>query len=66
MVGDPSELFDHGGDAVKGPVVLVEAVRVGTLAQRLVDGMELLVVKARGVPGRARRYVAPPARPLAT
>src|SRR6266487_3900337 len=41
MVGNPRELLDHGGDAVKGPVVGVEAVRAGTLPQRLVDGGEL-------------------------
>src|SRR6266536_935503 len=36
-----------------GPVLGVEAVRAGTLAQRLVDRVQLLVVKARGVPGGA-------------
>src|SRR5919204_1327483 len=32
MVGDPGQPLDHGGDAVKGPVVGVEAVRPGALA----------------------------------
>lgn len=35
MVAGPGGLLDHGGDAGKGPVVGVEAVRLGTLAQRL-------------------------------
>jgi hypothetical protein len=34
-------------------VVGVEPVRAGTLPERLVDAVQLLVVKARGVPGRA-------------
>ena len=37
----------------KGPVVGVEAVRAGTLPERLVDGVQLLVGQARGVPGGA-------------
>src|SRR5215211_3431326 len=53
MVADRGELFDHGRHTGQGPVIGVEAVRAGTLAQRLVDGGELLVVKARGVPGGA-------------
>src|SRR6266508_2964869 len=53
MVADPGELLDHGPDAGKGPVVAVEAVRAGALAQGLVDSVELLVGQARGVPGRA-------------
>jgi hypothetical protein len=53
MVADPGELLDHAGDAGKGPVVGVEAVRAGTLPERLVDGVQLLVGQARGVPGRA-------------
>src|SRR6266536_6057247 len=53
MVGDPGEPLDHGPDAGQGPVVGVEAVRAGTLAQRLVDGVQLLVGQARGVPGGA-------------
>jgi hypothetical protein len=36
MMADPGEPLDHGGHALKGPVVGVEAVRAGTLAQRLV------------------------------
>jgi hypothetical protein len=53
MVGNPRELLDHGRHAGKGPVVGVEAVRAGTLAQRLVDGGKLLVGQARGGPGGA-------------
>jgi hypothetical protein len=53
MVGDPGQPLDHGGDAVKGPVVGVEAVRAGTLPQRLVNGVKLGLGQARGVPGRA-------------
>src|SRR4030095_4702431 len=53
MVADPGQLFDHAGDAGQGPVVGVEAMRAGTLAQRLVDGGKLLVRQARGVPGGA-------------
>jgi hypothetical protein len=53
MVGNPRELLDHGGDAVKGPVVGVEAVGAGTLAQRLIDGGELLLGQAWGGSGGA-------------
>ncbi len=53
MVADPGQPFDHGGDAGKGPVVAVEAVRAGTLPERLVNDGKLLVRQARGVPGRA-------------
>jgi len=53
MVGDPGEPLDHGGHAVKGPVVGVEAVRAGTLPQRLVDAVQLLLGQPWGVPGRA-------------
>jgi hypothetical protein len=53
MVADRGELLDHGRHTGQGPVVGVEAVGAGTLAQRLLDGGELLVVKARGVPGGA-------------
>src|SRR6266508_587462 len=53
MVADPGEPLDHGGDALKGPVVGVEAVGAGALAQRLVDGGALGVRQARVRPGRA-------------
>ena len=53
MVGDPGEPFDHAGHALKGPVVGVEAVGAGTLAQRLVNGAKLGVRQARGGSGRA-------------
>src|SRR6266540_914458 len=53
MVADPGQPLDHGPDAGKGPVVAVEAVRAGTLPQRLVDSGKLLVGQARRVPGRA-------------
>src|SRR5215218_9587836 len=53
MVGDTGPLLDHGGDALKGPVVGVEAVGAGALAERLVQVVELLVVKAPVGPGRA-------------
>ena len=39
MVADPGELLDHRGDAGKGPVVGVQAVRAGTLPERLVDAV---------------------------
>src|ERR671919_1023941 len=42
MVADPGQPLDHGGHSVEGPVVGVEAVRPGTLAQGLVDGVQLL------------------------
>src|SRR5829696_2824315 len=42
VVGDPGEPLDHAGDALKGPMVGVEAVRAGTPAQRLVDQVQLL------------------------
>src|SRR5512132_2555196 len=51
MVGDPGQPFDHGGDAGQGPVVGVEAVRAGALAQRLVDGGTLGLRQARVRPG---------------
>src|SRR6266508_6799799 len=51
MVADPGEPLDHGGDALKGPVVGVEAVRAGALAQPLVDGGTLGVRQARVRPG---------------
>src|SRR5215211_3056504 len=51
MVGDPGQPFDHGGDAGKGPVVGVEAMRAGALAQRLVDGGTLGVRQAWVRPG---------------
>ena len=35
MVADPGGLLNHGGDALKGPVVGVEPERAGTLAQLL-------------------------------
>jgi hypothetical protein len=53
LVSAPGEPLDHGGDAHKGPVVGVEAVRAAALAHRLVDGGELLAGQARGRPGRA-------------
>src|SRR5215211_106462 len=71
MVADRGELFDHGRHTGQGPVIGVEAVRAGTLAQRLVDGGVLLVVKARGVPGgagaaqRLLPALAPPGVPAA-
>src|SRR5215212_4335153 len=52
MVAGPGESLDHGGDAGKGPVVGVEAAGAGTLAQRGIQVVELLVVKARVGPGR--------------
>src|SRR5215212_1954260 len=53
MVGDTGPLLDHGGDARKGPVVGVEAVGPGALAERLVQVVALLVRKARRRPGGA-------------
>ena len=53
MVGDTGPLLDHGGDALKGPVVGVEAVGAGALAERLVQVVALLVRKARRRPSRA-------------
>src|SRR6266700_3835998 len=41
MVGDPGELLDHAGDAGKGPVVAVEAVRAGTLGLGMAGGKQL-------------------------
>src|SRR5215216_5150494 len=52
MVAGPGESLDHGGDAGKGQVVGVEAAGAGTLAQRGIQVVELLVVKARVGPGR--------------
>jgi hypothetical protein len=60
MVGDPGQPLDHGGDAVKDPVVGVEAVRAGALPQRLVDGGQL-GRKACGRPDGGRRCAVPPA-----
>src|SRR5512132_1634149 len=40
MVDDPRQLLDHRRDSGKGPVVGVEAVRAGTLPQRLVDAVQ--------------------------
>jgi hypothetical protein len=51
MVGDPGEPLDHGGDALKGPVVGVEAMGAGALAQRLADGGTLGLRQARVRPG---------------
>src|SRR5262245_35962320 len=53
VVADPGEPLDHRGDALKGPVVVVEAVRAGTPAQRLVDAVQLLLGQAWGVSGGA-------------
>src|SRR5215216_1230049 len=53
MVTDAGQPLDHGGDPGQGPVVGVEAVGAGTLAQRPVDGGKLGVGQARGLPGRA-------------
>src|SRR5215218_1306413 len=53
MVTGPGEPLDHGGDAGQGPVVGVEAVGAGALAQRGIQVLELLVVKARVGPGGA-------------
>src|SRR5512132_824258 len=53
MVGDPGQPLDHRGDAGKGPVVGVEAVRAGTLAEGLVDGGKLGIRQAPGLPGGA-------------
>src|SRR6266496_3885801 len=66
MVGDPGQLLDHGGDALKRPVVGWEAVRAGTLPQRLVDGVELGVGQARGGSGRAgaAQRLGPASSPL--
>src|SRR6266545_530992 len=65
MVGDPGQPFDHGGDAGQGPVVGVEAVRAGALAQRLVDGGTLGLRQARVRPGgtAACQRVGPAAAP---
>src|SRR4029450_6310043 len=51
MVGDAGEPLDHGGDALKGPVVGVEAMGAGALAQRLADGGTLGLRQARVRPG---------------
>jgi hypothetical protein len=53
MVAGPGGLLDHGGDARQGPVVGVEAVGAGALAQRGVQVVELLVGQARVRPGGA-------------
>jgi hypothetical protein len=52
-VPDPGQALDHGGDAGQGRLVGGEAVRAGTLAQRLIDTVELLVGQVRGLPGGA-------------
>jgi hypothetical protein len=41
MVAHPGDLLDHASDAGKGPVDGVEAMRTGTLEQRLLDLGEL-------------------------
>jgi hypothetical protein len=66
MVADPGQPLDHGGHAVKGPVVGVEAMRAGTLPQRLVDAVQLLLGQAWGVPGGAgaAQRVQPAGAPL--
>src|SRR5205809_1741440 len=53
MVGDAGQPLDHDGDTVKGPVVGVEAMRAGTLPERLVDQVQSLGGQPWGVPGRA-------------
>src|SRR5829696_2072237 len=53
VVGDPGDLLDHRGDALKGPVVGVEAVRLGALSERLADRLKLSIGQARSVPGRS-------------
>src|SRR5215212_2428565 len=53
VVGDPGDLLDHRGDARKGPVVGVEAVRLGALSERLADRLKLSIGPARSVPGRS-------------
>src|SRR5215207_2958736 len=53
MVAGPGQPLDHGGDARKGPVVSVEPMGPGALAQRLVDGGALDLRQARVRPGRA-------------
>src|SRR5215211_2731069 len=53
MVGDPGHLLDHRSDALKGPVVGVEAMRPGALSERLADCLKLSIGQARGVAGRA-------------
>jgi hypothetical protein len=53
MVANPGQPLDHGRDPGQGPVVGVEPVDAGTLAQRLVDGGKLSIRQARGRPGGA-------------
>jgi hypothetical protein len=71
MVGDPGQPLDHRGDALKGPVVGVEAVGAGALPQRLVDRLQLLVGQAGRRPGgagaaqRVGPALAPPGVPAA-
>ena len=66
MVAVIGLLLDHGGDAGQGQVVGVEAAGAGSLAQRGIQVVEWLVVKARVGPGSAHGWPAPPAHPLAS
>ena len=63
MVGDAGQPLDHGGDALKGPVVGVQAVGAGALAQRLVQVVALLVERrgAGPVGPRLASACSPPA-----
>src|SRR6266567_779169 len=53
VVGDPSCLLDHARHSGKGPVVAVEAMGAGALAQRVVDRLQLGVGQAGCRPGGA-------------
>src|SRR5215216_4063203 len=53
MVAVTGPLLDQGGDAGQGPVVGVEPVGAGALAERLVQVVALLVRNARRRPGGA-------------